>query len=169
MPAPIAAPLRPANPPRTDRLRLSTVEPRPVEWTAARFEATGPNSWRTLCPVVYDVGGHPSPRGWVVTVPEGYETDGVTLPGPLRLLTRWTWRLRPAALIHDYLLDCRDMDTTIADGIFLEAARATPGCPAWLASVAFVAVSLWGAVRRRFRRASAAARSALSDHSEGTP
>ena len=121
-----------------------------TDWTRADLVETGPRRWALGSEVTYHVGGHPSPLGWTVVVPEGFETDGVTLPGPLRLLTKATWRLRQAALLHDYLLTV-EVDRVIAHGVFHEAARATPGCPAWLATAAYVAVTVWGAARSALR------------------
>lgn len=83
--------------------------------------------WRLEEPLSYEVGFLGSGRR--ITVPEGYETDGASIP-------RWLWSILPAwgrysraALVHDYLYDCliagvphKEARTrAAADEVFLEA------------------------------------------------
>ena len=60
--------------------------------------------WRLEEPLRYEIGALGS--GLVIEVPAGFETDGASIPPPLRgLLPAWG-RYSRAAIIHDYLCQC---------------------------------------------------------------
>jgi len=109
--------------------------------------------WRTTRPISYSVGQLGS--GWTITVPEGFETDGASIP---RLL----WILWPpfggdydqAAVLHDYLYRTafKCMERVVADAIFIEAMQVC-GTGPWTRWPIFLGVRAGGWVTyRRYRR-----------------
>lgn len=81
-----------------------------------------PNShlWQTTKPIWFELGCKNS--GAWVCVPEGFETDGPTIPGIARLIIDPAdARLMRAAVIHDYLLTLPDFSPTVSTLAFRDA------------------------------------------------
>ncbi len=83
--------------------------------------------WRIEQPLIYEVGNTGS--GNIITVPQGFVTDGASVPRPLWwFLPTWGSYSR-AAVVHDYLCRALDQgapdpqaqDRKTADRIFYEA------------------------------------------------
>lgn len=95
-----------------------------------------------------DLGFHSTPLGWV-TVPAGFETDLISLPGIGRLAFRTDGAELPAALIHDYLYTAVGRDDfpmltrQRADRVFLEA-MTDLDVPPWRRAVMYLAVRAFG-------------------------
>lgn len=114
----------------------------------------GKDHWRVMNPFRYYIDDKYSTR-WVY-VPEGYLTDGASVP-------RIFWNLVPpwgiygqAAIVHDYLyeflsitVDGAPVSITRrqADKIFLEAMKVL-GVPAYLRYTMYSAVFLFGGLAR---------------------
>lgn len=108
-------------------------------FTEAVVQRTDHNCWTVKEPFVYHVGGYPSPTGWQVHIPAGFECDLVTLP----LGLRWAIdrdSLATASVIHDYLLTVEGFSRTIADAVFFEACLNTPNISKRTALIAYLGV-----------------------------
>lgn len=57
--------------------------------------------WRIFDAIVWEVGAEGS--GQRIEIPAGFETDGATIPGPLRLVLAVWGSYGRAAALHDYL------------------------------------------------------------------
>lgn len=97
------------------------------------------DKWRLKAPLVY----YSAFLKQTVTVPEGYITDFASVPRlPLAYaLAGNTARL--AAVVHDYLYECGDVDRGDADEVFLEAMKVT-GLSWWRRYPMHFAVELFG-------------------------
>ena len=86
--------------------------------------------------LAFDIGRKGS--GQTIRVPDGFETDGPTIPA-------WAWRLIPTerlvkwAALHDFMRERLGYTKLTGDAIFLSAMEAE-GTPAWLRWPAFLAV-----------------------------
>ncbi len=87
--------------------------------TPLESKRVGINRHEILTDFSYHIGSYP--RGVMITVPAGFQTDFASVPRPF-------WGLFPpdgvytkAAVIHDYLYDTRITSRLVADAIFLEA------------------------------------------------
>lgn len=85
-----------------------------------------------------------------VVIPNGYITDGATVPLLLRWLFPPTGRYFPAAVVHDYILDT-ERDWPKANGLF-GAALNECGLPRWRRYPMHWAVKVYGAYRMLVQR-----------------
>jgi len=109
-----------------------------------RLESIPPeyNKYKTLAEFSYHVGTEDSKE--IITVPEGFITDGASIPkfawsligGPLG-------RYAPAAVVHDFLYFKFYYRRRIADEIFYEA-MGVLGVPLWKRQTMFWAVRCFG-------------------------
>lgn len=84
----------------------------------------------------------------VITVPAGFVTDFASVP-------RGLWNLFPpqgqysrAAVVHDFLYRCTDVDRELCDQVFLEAMQLLG--VSWLTRrLMFRAVRIWGGIARK--------------------
>lgn len=105
--------------------------------------------WALHETIRYEAGFEGSGR--MIWVPVGFETDGATLPAPLRLVLAVWGTYGRAAVIHDYAYRCLragkphpEMPTRrAADAEFHTAMRAC-GTSAWLAWIMWAAVRVFG-------------------------
>ncbi len=88
--------------------------------------------------LAFDIGRKGS--GLTIRVPDGFVTDGPSIP-------RWMWLVIPthrmvkSAALHDFMRERLEFTKLTGDAIFLSAMQAE-GTPAWLCWCAFLAVSL---------------------------
>lgn len=111
-------------------------------FTEATFSALGETrAGRDLYRVdglAFDIGRKGS--GLTIRVPDGFVTDGPSIP-------RWAWaiipthRLAKSAALHDYMRERLEFTKLTGDAIFLSAMQAEQ-TPAWLRWCAFLAVLL---------------------------
>lgn len=90
----------------------------------------------------YDIG-----RGQislVIRVPSGFTTDFASIPWYAQSLFPKFGPHNLAAILHDYLYETKAVGYEIANAIFYEVLRATPGIPKWKAVLMTMAVQLGG-------------------------
>jgi len=113
-------------------------------------EITPGRLWQLRSAIFYEAGAEGS--GCVITVPVGFETDGATMPAPLRLVLAVWGTYGRAAALHDYGYSLLRAGTPhplmptrhAVDDEFFAAMRAC-GTSLWLARLMWAAVRLFGA------------------------
>ncbi len=83
-----------------------------------------------------------------VYVPAGFYTDFASIPRALWGLFPPTGRYGKAAVVHDYLYQCTNLDRATCDQVFLEAMEAL-GVGWWTCRTMYLAVRLVGRRKRR--------------------
>ena len=83
--------------------------------------------FRVVRPVRYQSAALPA----IIVVPEGFVTDGSSVPRLPIVYWLYGGRARKAAVIHDFLYQTHICPKAIADAVFLEAMRLIPDLPGW--------------------------------------
>jgi hypothetical protein len=83
-------------------------------------------------------------------IPEGFTTDGASVPRLLWWLFPPHGRYMAAAVLHDYLLRMPQLRRAEADRQFLQVMRQM-GVARWRRLAMFAAVRLWGSVKEVLR------------------
>lgn len=81
-------------------------------------------------------------------IPEGFETDGATVPPIVRGLLSPFGDYLPAAILHDYLLSS-GMERREAAHEFKQALKSL-GMPSWITNGFYAAVRVWDHIREAF-------------------
>jgi hypothetical protein len=98
---------------------------------------------RLVAPIVFELGARGS--GFFITVPQGYITDGYSLPGRmLQLFQPASATFLLPAILHDWLYDVGSVPRDMCDRILLQAMRAV-GVAAWQRFFVYRAVRFGGA------------------------
>lgn len=87
----------------------------------------------------------------VITVPPGFVTDYASVPRGMWNLFPPNGKYTPAAVVHDYLYRCTDVDRYLCDQVFLEAMHVL-GVGWWTRTLMYRAVRIFGG-RARVRDA----------------
>ena len=83
--------------------------------------------FRVVRPVRYQSAAMPA----IIVVPEGFVTDGSSVPRLPIVYWLYGGRARKAAIIHDFLYQTHICPKAIADAVFLEAMVLIPNLPGW--------------------------------------